>query len=240
MDTLINTDALTDEIDWKRVRIFLIVGLIAAFAALAGDMILGWGTSYAAYSAGLEMLFNKYRNVSTGRAVLSMVIGLVGYTAEGICCYAVYRIIAAGSASQAKLFRTGMIGCTALGGAMHAMCCASVYVYTKMYSIEPETAFWECLQFAVFFLIPVLVLYLVFFGIVVCSQAWAFYKEMTPYPKWCALFTLALGIPVLALMKFLGGNPLFEALAAGWISIGHIIMFGGLLAMSKKAESGNF
>lgn len=239
MDTLTN-DTAAGEINWKRVRLFLGIGIAAAIMVLAGDMILGWGRTFAAQSAGLETLFNKYRTVSTGRAVLSAVLGVIGIPVEGICYLAIYRLIAAGSKSQANLFRVGMVGCIALGGAVHVLCCATVYVYGKMYTIEPETAFWECLQFGVFFLLPTLILFLVFFGIVICSQAWAFYKEMTPYPKWCAVFTVAFGLIFLTVMKLLGGAPIFEALAAGWISVGNIWMFGGLLAMSKKAETGNF
>ena len=38
------------------------------------------------------------------------------------------------------------------------------------------------------------------------------------------------------LRKFLPETPLRNALTAGWISIGNLWMFGGLLAMIKKAK----
>lgn len=38
------------------------------------------------------------------------------------------------------------------------------------------------------------------------------------------------------LLKLAGNHALFNALTAGWISIGNIWMFGGLLLMMKKVE----
>ncbi len=239
MDTLTNEEH-TGEIDWKRVRILLIVGIVSAVISLAGNMILGWGRMNS-YAAGLELMFNKYRGISTGRIVLSSVLGLAGMTGSGICCFAVYRLIAPGSSSQASAYKAGIFGIIALGGAgVHLPYCAAVYVYNHMYEIEAETALWEALQYAVYFMLPAFGLFLVFYGILICVQAWAFWKESTPYPKWCAVFTPFISVFVLLIMKMLGGAPLFEALADGWLSIGFIWTFAGLLAMSRKAESGNF
>ena len=235
MDTLTN-----EEIDWKRIRLILTVGIIASLAVLASDMLLGWGKTRAGAFAGLETMFNKYRTVSTGRCVLSAVLGLIGIPAEGLCYSAVYKLIAVGSKSQASVFRIGVIGNIALGGAAHALCCGAVYFYSRQYTIDPESAFWEGLQFAAFMLLPALILYAIFLGILIFAQFRAFWREMTPYPKWCAVFSIAAGIIFFAALKSLGGAPLFEGLAAGSISLGNLLMFGGLLAMSKKAETGNF
>ena len=38
------------------------------------------------------------------------------------------------------------------------------------------------------------------------------------------------------LLKFFPETPLRNALTAGWISVGHLWMFGGLLAAMKKAK----
>ena len=47
-----------------------------------------------------------------------------------------------------------------------------------------------------------------------------------------ALMVLAGGM----LLKLFPETPLHNALTAGWVSIGNLWMFGGLLAMMKKAK----
>jgi hypothetical protein len=64
----------------------------------------------------------------------------------------------------------------------------------------------------------------------------AFIKGYTPYPKWCWIFSLPVGMTATMLLKLAGNHALFNALTAGWISIGNIWMFGGLLFMMKKAK----
>lgn len=68
------------------------------------------------------------------------------------------------------------------------------------------------------------------------AEITAFVKGYTPYPRWCWIFSLPVGMTVTMLMKFAGNHALFNALTAGWISIGNIWMFGGLLFMMEKAK----
>ncbi len=81
-----------------------------------------------------------------------------------------------------------------------------------------------------------IIAFLIFFIIQSAAQITAFVKGYTPYPKWCWIFSLPVGMTVTMLIKFAGNHALFNALAAGWISIGNIWMFGGLLFMMKKAK----
>ena len=64
----------------------------------------------------------------------------------------------------------------------------------------------------------------------------AFVKGMTPYPRWCWIFSLPVGMLITMLFKVFGESELVNALTAGWISIGNIWMFGGLLFTMKYAK----
>ena len=64
----------------------------------------------------------------------------------------------------------------------------------------------------------------------------AFSKGLTPCPKWCWIFCPAVGMALTMLLKLFPETPLRNALTAGWISIGNLWMFGGLLATMKKAK----
>ena len=50
------------------------------------------------------------------------------------------------------------------------------------------------------------------------------------------LFLIGGGMALIMPLKFLSEMPLRNALTAGWISIGNLWMFGGLLVTMKKAK----
>lgn len=94
----------------------------------------------------------------------------------------------------------------------------------------------EALQFAKLFLVPVTVIFFVFFMIMNVVQIAAFAKAKTPYPRWCAVFTMLTGIIDIVIMRMAGNHPWAYALATGWLSIGSLITFSGLLINMPKAK----
>ena len=111
-----------------------------------------------------------------------------------------------------------------------------IYYYRQMMRLNPGTAVSQTIRFGQYFLLPGIVAFLIFFLIQSLAQITAFVKGYTPYPKWCWIFSLPVGMTVTMLLKFVGNQTLFNALTAGWISIGNIWMLGGLLLMMKKAK----
>ena len=117
-------------------------------------------------------------------------------------------------------------------------------------------------QYSAYFLMPPLVLFWIFFFVLVMTQIVAFRKGLTPYLKWCCVFSMAFGMLVYFLAALLGNQPLgnalrcagfYHALRTGaqgktcvlaeisgaegaWLAIGNVWMFGGLLVTMKKAQ----
>ncbi len=77
-----------------------------------------------------------------------------------------------------------------------------------------------------------MILFLISFLIVTVTQMRAFAKGLTPLPKRAWVFSVLVGLPVAVACK-IPNLPLTNALATGWISIGNIWMFGGLLFLTK-------
>ncbi len=67
------------------------------------------------------------------------------------------------------------------------------------------------------------------------AQISSFAKGLTPYPKWCWIFSMLVGMAATMLLKFAGNNTVANGRTAAWISIGNIWMFGGLLLSMKYA-----
>lgn len=91
-------------------------------------------------------------------------------------------------------------------------------------------------QYSAYFLMPPLVLFWIFFFVLVMTQIVAFRKGLTPYLKWCCVFSMAFGMLVYFLAALLGNRLLGNALRCAWLAIGNVWMFGGLLVTMKKAQ----
>lgn len=70
--------------------------------------------------------------------------------------------------------------------------------------------------------------------ILAVTQITAFAKGLTPYPKWCLIFNILFGIIMIVIMRLCGNRPWAYAISTGWISIGNLWTFGGLLLTVKR------
>ena len=62
------------------------------------------------------------------------------------------------------------------------------------------------------------------------DRVWRHHRKL---PKRAWVFSVLFGLPAAVILK-IPNLPLTNALATGWINIGNIWMFGGLLLMIKR------
>ncbi len=222
--------------DWDRIAHLFKLGIMASLLALiGGDMLLGWGTADPSLT-GMERYFSRYSVVSDTRIFWAATLGMIGIAIETMCFFGVYRVIVAKSDKYAHAYRAGLIGMMIFGPFCHVMCCATIYCHNAVKRINPDMALDEALQFAKYFLLPVSIIFFVFFLIMNVVQIAAFVKDKTPYPKWCAVFTMLAGIIDILIMRMAGNHPWAYAISTGWLSIGSLITFSGLLLNMSKAK----
>lgn len=223
--------------DWDRIAHLFKIGIFASLLALiGGDMILGWGTVDMSLD-GMEQYFSRYTDVSDVRIFWSGLLGMIGITLETMSLFGVYRIIASKSESYAHAYRAGLIGMLAFGAFCHVMCCVAIYHHNVLYRIDPSRAIEGTIMFAKYFLIPVTVIFFVFFLVMNIVQIMAFAKGQTPYPRWCWIFTMLTGLIDIAAMRLVGNRPWAYALSTGWLSFGSLVTFIGLLVAMPKARN---
>lgn len=231
-----NNIGIDSKLDMTRIRHLFKLGLIAAFMVLVGDMILGLGAAEESVN-GIPSFLARFLTVSDARLFWSAILGMIGIPLECLCYFGVYRLIAAKSEKYAHRYRTGIIGCLIFGGCgVHVPCSAAAYFMKKMYAADPNTAFNETFKFGMYYLIPATVVFLIFFLYMTITQIRAFAKGLTPLPKRCWLFSILFGVLIVVIFRSFN-TPLTNAIAAGWISLGNIWMFGGLLAATSKVAS---
>ena len=221
--------------DWNRIRHLMKVGILAGILVLAGDMILGWGICDESLN-GFDLYFSRYLTVSDLRIVLSAILGLIGIPLEVLSYFGIYRLIVPYSKKDAHAYRSGLLGMLTFGALTHVLCCMIVYLGKMMYRLDPENAVSVIIRSASSFLLPVTVLFLIFYILTAFVQLMAFLRGHTSYPRWCWIFNPISGLILAIPLKAIGDYALTNALATGWISIGSLFMLTGLLLMGGSAE----
>jgi hypothetical protein len=230
-----NDIGIDNKLDKDRIAHLFKLGIVASILALSADMILGWGVTDDSLT-GLDQYFSRYLTVSDVRIILSAVLGMIGIAVETLCYFGVYRLIASRSEKLAHAYRAGLIGMIAFGPFTHVMCCASIYHLNALNRIDPASASDGAVKFILCFLLPVTVVFFPFFLTAAIVQFISFIRNETPYPKWCCIFSILSGLPVVLLIKLIGNYPAVYAVSTGWISIGSLITFTGLLIIMKKSR----
>ncbi len=194
-------------------------------------MILGWGVEDETLE-GLARMLSAYTGTSDGGLFAAAMLGLFGITIEGLCYFGVYRLMAERAPRYAHRYRAGIFGYVIFGGCgFHVPVCAMVFLTKHGLA---EALVWN---YAAYFLLPAFALFWVFFLILAVTQIRVFAKGLTPYPKWCWVFSLPVGMAAAMLVNVFGNQPWVNAITCAWISVGNLWMYGGLLAVMKNVRT---
>lgn len=231
-----NDIGIESKLDWPRIRKLLMIGLIASCIVFVGDMLLGYGADDGKLS-GPEGMLSRFIRLSDTRIFWSAILGFIGIPVEGLCYFGIYRLMAEKSPEHAHAYRSGIIGYLIFGACgVHVPCLASVYFYKYILAVSPDTALEASIRFGAYFLLPGMIFFFLFFLVLCIAQITAFAKGLTPYPRWCWIFSLPVGMAFAFPLNFMESSALANGLSAAWISIGNIWMFGGLLFMMGKTR----
>lgn len=227
---------LKKNIDWDKISLLMKIGLVGAFINLAGDMIIGWGIRNE-HLTGLEGFVSHYLTVSDGRLFCSAILGLVGAPISTVAHFGVYKLIEPFSQKYSKLYRNGLFGCLVLGGpGVHMSSVATAFFYKYMTLTNPDVALAASIRFACYFSLPLYIPFLVFWIIETYAHLKAFSTGLSPYPRWCWIFSLPVGTLIFSFVRLLGNHVIVNAIMVGCLTLGNIWKIAGLLIMLKKAE----
>lgn len=223
-----NDIGISRQLDRQRIQKLLTIGLFASVLHFIGDMILGWGTEDDTLT-GFARMISAYTEASDASVFAAAILGLFGMVLEGLSMFGIYRLMAETAPKYAHSYRSGILGYLMFGACgYHVPVCALVYL-TKHGFID------ELLQkYTLYFILPSFILFWIFFLVLEITQIKAFAKGLTPYPKWCLIFSLPVGMLIAFIPSFFGNSPFVNALACAWIAFGNLWMFGGLLFTMKK------
>lgn len=233
-----NTIGIDDSLDYPRIRKLLSIGAFSALIATIGDMLLGYGRREEGLS-GIAGMFSAYTGASDQRLFVVSLLGLFGMMLEGLCFFGIYRMMAAKSPRHAHNYRTGIFGYVIFGPCgFHVPVCAALFLYKKLQLAGAENIAETMSTYVRYFMLPAFILFWIFFLILEVTQISAFAKGMTPYPRWCLIFSLPVGMAIAKAFNIFGNQPWVNGIDCAWIHIGCLWTFLGLLFMSKGRSSG--
>lgn len=174
MSTL-NDIGISRQLDWNRIRKLFIIGLLGSYMTFVGDWLLGYGV-YDESLSGLERKLSQYLTLSDTKIFWSAFLGLIGISLEGLCYFGIYRLIS--SEKYAHIFRSGVFGYMLFAACgVHVPCLSTVFFYKHMMLENSETAFDLSVRFGAYFLLPAMILFLIFFVVMSIGQIGAFARS---------------------------------------------------------------
>jgi len=225
-----------ENIHWDKIGLLMKIGIVGAFTILIGDFLVGWGVRDVSLG-GIEGMVSPYRTISDGMIFWSAILGLIGVPMATVGHLGVYRLMKPYSRKYAKLYKVGMLGFLTFGGSgVHVSSLATVFFYKYMAAVSPETALASSIKFASYFPLP---LYIASFACwLLLSYAYirAFITGLSPYPRWCWVFSMPVGTLLASLVIIFGNHAIVNAIMVGASSLGNIWQLAGLFFILGKAK----
>lgn len=225
-----------EDINWDKLALFLKIGLIGAFLILVGDFLMGWGVKDESLS-GIESQVSQYLTISDSRMFCSSLLGLIGVPLACIGHFGIYKLIKLYSQKYSKMYMIGILGFLAFGGAgVHLSSIESAFFYKYMTAANPSVALAGSMKFSLYFLLPLYIALLSAWITMVYAHIKAIAKGLSPYPRWCRVFSMPVGTLLFSLFAIFGNHAIVNAIMVGAFSLGNIWTLGGHLLMLGKAK----
>ena len=175
----------------QKARTFLLIGLLGAILTLVGDLLIG----YVRFPEGAGMLegyFAAALALPVWRSILGGMIGFLGISLEFLGLMTVYPLLKQNMPRGAAFYKLSMYVYLAVaGGAVHLPCGVFMWLYHSVADAAGQAAGYDiALQYVLYFILPVSVVFYVFFAGSSIVQFVAIVQGKTPLPRWYAVFNL--------------------------------------------------
>lgn len=223
----------------KKTALLLKIGIIGAIVILAGDLLMGWGLRDVS-KIGIEGQLSPYLTISDGRMFWAAVLGFTGVPLAVVGHYGIYRLLKPYSLKYARLYGIGILGFLAFGGAgVHVSSVEAAFFYKYLTAAGADTALESTIKFASYFLLPLYAILLAGWFVMVYAHIRAVVGGLSPFPRWCWIFSMPVGTLIFSLVGLLGNHEIVNAIVVGAFSLGNIWSLAGHLWMLRRVKENN-
>lgn len=211
------------------------ISLFGAVLTLIGDLLIG----AVKFPDGVNMFEGYFTAALAMPAWRPVLGGLIGY--GGICLefcgfMTVCPLIREKMPRGGRFYQLAMyVYLAAGGGGVHLPCGVLLWIYGSVTKAAGAEAGYDiAMRYLLYFLLPVTIVFAVFFIGANMIQFIAFIKGRTPFPAWYCIFNPLLGKAVFNAVRCLGNTALINGIGTSNMSLGAIVMFTALLLGWKK------
>ena len=210
----------------QKARTFLLIGLVGACLTLIGDLLIGY-VKFPDGAGMIESYFAAALALPVWRPILGGMAGFLGISLEFLGLMTVYPLLKKNMPRGAAFYRLSMYVYLAIaGGAVHLPCGVFMWLYhTAAEAAGQAVAYELAFHYILYFILPVSMVFYVFFAGSSIVQFVGIVKGKTPLPKWYAVFNLLIVSAAFNVFRLAGNYALVNGLATSNKSIGVIILF---------------
>ena len=225
----------SEQMNREKAESWLKIGLFGALLTLIGDCLIG----AAKFPDGANMIDGYFAialDMPAWRPILGGLIGFVGICLEFPGLMTIYPMIREKMPRGGSFYKLAMYVYLALGGgAVHLPCGVFMWLNKSVAEAAGHAAGHDiALKYLLYFLLPVIVVFAVFYICASIVQFIAFARGCTPFPKWYCAFNLLVGKVVFNGVRRFGNTALCNGIGTSNMSLGAIVMFTALLLGWKK------
>lgn len=105
-----------------------------------------------------------------------------------------------------------------------------------MTAAAPESALAASVKFACYFSLPLYIALITCMLISTYAYIRAIASGLSPYPRWCWVFSIPVGTLLISLVSFFGNHAIVNAIMLGSLTFGNIWKMSGALLMLDRAR----
>ena len=224
------------DVDWKKITLYIKIGIVGAVLVLMGDFLMGWGVRQPRPSL-LESQASLFCDISDIRMVASALLGMVGVPIACLGHFGIYTLLKPYSKKYSRLYAIGLLGFLSCGGAgIHLGSVGAGFFYKSIVVQESAFALVFAEKYALYFLLPLYLVMIISWGLMVYAQLAAVLKGFSPYPKHCWAISMAIGTTLGYVVGLFGNLALVNAIVLGAFSIGNVWSLVGHALFLDEAQ----
>ena len=210
----------------QKARKLLLIGLLGAVLTLIGDLLIGY-VKFPEGAGMLEGYFAAALVLPIWRPVLGGIIGFLGISLEFCGLMALYPLLKKNMSRGAAFYKLSMyIYLAVAGGAVHLPCGVFMWLYHSVADAAGQTIGYNiALQYVLYFILPVTVVFYVFFAGSSIVQFIGIVKGYTLLPKWYAFFNLLILSMLFNGLRRIGNDATVNGIGTSNKSLGAILLF---------------
>ncbi len=215
-------------IDYKKIKKYMILGLIGAVITVFAEMLQGAVPSGDAADK-MTALFSSFDNLAVWRIGVGSTVGAIGILMQFFGVYAIYLSFEDKTTKSAKVYHAGMYVFSVLGAIVHILMSFMIYGYKISMDAMMEVTIW--------FVLPLVVLFFAGYIPFAIAMAIQFFKRRTPFPKWMFILNPLFGKAFFNIITaVLPSSAIVNGISFSNMGLSSVILFTVCLCMMRKVK----